>query len=579
MSNVERIFLKKLVTIIGFFLIIISLLSLRSLPINGYIVDIYSILPYSFLISIIICYFIGSTLVFWDKRKIGVLILIFTHLSILLIPFMLGYYSMGRADDMSYIGEYQQITVSGNIGPWNIYPATHIIGSSITLITGIPVNNTSFLIPITFSFLFIFGLILFSKELIQNKLILSIAIPTSFILYLGPYNFLNVPHALFFAMMPLFCYLSVKCVKENSKALSGLLVLLIILIPFTHPFIVFFVFCFTLIYLTPNWLNKRVELAPKVNMYLLLLIASFFSWFLYQGGLLQKFNTRYTQYTEEISVPTYVSTTEKLVKINLDLLDYFKLLNFYYGRYYIPAIIIFISLFIIIKNRNKIDHLLLSKYKYLLILYLSFFVIQIILLLNPIITHQPDRLTNLNFIVIAQVPLFAYSLYIVIFSNLPKKEAIFTTLLIITLIWGISLFGCLDSPNIFKTNVALTNNEVNGMRWFYDYEETEIIGTPFQQISRFGDLFGERGLHTEKIIKLPDHFGYGEEWREFSQINVEKGKKMDIILFEIDELLYQEVPGYKNVGRYTKKDFDWFKNDYSVEKIFDSLNTEIYRSS
>jgi len=40
-------------------------------------------------------------------------------------------------------------------------------------------------------------------------------------------------------------------------------------------------------------------------------------------------------------------------------------------------------------------------------------------------------------------------------------------LLLLTGTWGLGLFGTFDSPHIFRTNAALTYNEVEGMEWFY----------------------------------------------------------------------------------------------------------------
>jgi hypothetical protein len=174
---------------------------------QSYIVDIYSELPLSFFISLIFCYAIGSGVILLSQgsnRKLGIVLLIFTYFTILVIPYMLGYYSMGRWDDMSYIGEYLQISKSGYIAQWDIYPASHIIGAIISIETGLEPHFVSFVIPIVFSFILVVGLFLLCRPFLKDQMLINIAIPSLFILYLGPYNFLNVPHALFFATMPLF---------------------------------------------------------------------------------------------------------------------------------------------------------------------------------------------------------------------------------------------------------------------------------------------------------------------------------------------------------------------------------------
>jgi len=44
----------------------------------------------------------------------------------------------------------------------------------------------------------------------------------------------------------------------------------------------------------------------------------------------------------------------------------------------------------------------------------------------------------------------------------------------------------------------------------------------------------------------------------------------------VDELVYQKVPGYIEVGRYKAEDFQRFRNDNSINKIFDNTDIEIY---
>jgi hypothetical protein len=78
------------------------------------------------------------------------------------------------------------------------------------------------------------------------------------------------------------------------------------------------------------------------------------------------------------------------------------------------------------------------------------------------------------------------------------------------------------------------------------------------------------------LIFIPDHFGYGNDNRSFAEINLKTSEQAYIILLTTDELLYQKVPGYMEVGRYNTQDFYRFRNDNSINKIFDDMNIEIY---
>jgi len=119
--------------------------------------------------------------------------LILNHAAILLIPFMLGYYSMGRADDMSYIGEYVHISKTGAINGWDIYPGSLILGAILSIIPGLAANGAAFVMPVIFSFIFICGLCLCCRFFLKEEKLANIAVLSSFIFYLGPYNFSQRP--------------------------------------------------------------------------------------------------------------------------------------------------------------------------------------------------------------------------------------------------------------------------------------------------------------------------------------------------------------------------------------------------
>lgn len=571
-----------LLAIVCFILLIRNLFLLKFVQPVGYVVDIYSMFSLSFYFGLMFCYLVATFLVLNGKKTLGTLILCLNHFEILIIPYMLGYYSMGRADDMSYIGEYLQIATSGNFASWDIYPASHIIGASISLISNFEAHSTSFIVPIVFSFMFIVGIYLFSRELFPDSCINSLVLVSSFILYLGTYNFLNVPHALFFALMPLYlCYFYRYILRYNNISLSIIFVLMTLLIPFTHPFIVFFVFVFLLfhmvikIFLTPI---MEVLCIPKIRtVSFLLLASSFICWYIYNNTIMRNFRRRYFSFIEKITEPVYHETTSKLAKINFDIYDYMQLFSLFYGRYLFPTLIIFISIIYIYFNKNVIKIYSFRNYLYVIWLYIFSSIVQFILLFNPIISHQSDRIMNLNFVLYAQVPLFACALYLLFLKKSQSYSRIILVCGILLFVWSFSLFGSFSSPNVYKINVALTQNEVSGMNWFHEVRDDFVFIVPISQTDRFHDLQGD--FQNEDIIyRPPDHFGYSNNSSNFANINLYENQKLNIIIFTIDELLYQEVPGYKFVGRYTKEDFIRFRNDASVNKIYDSINIEIFRS-
>ncbi|WP_148208130.1 hypothetical protein [Methanosphaerula palustris] len=575
---------RKILLIAGFCLIIFNIKLLYYQQPPGYVVDIYSVLPLYFYGASILCFFFASFALFSKQdivKELGILLLIINHAVILMIPYMLGYYSMGRADDISYIGEYVHISQTGSIQGWDIYPAAPILGAALKTLTGLPVNYISFIMPILFSFIFIGGLYLCCHFFLKERIILNIAIIASFILYLGPYNFLNTPHAMFFAYMPLYIFVLSRFIQNSTFENALLIFIPTILVPFMHPFIVFFISYLLLVLIVVGGQLNRIF--PGNYRYasrpLLVLVIGFLSWFIYSQSLLGNFAQHYQSFIENSIEPVLFETTDKLSQINVDIFKIVKLLFVYYSRYFIPLLIIILGFAYLYVNRDKMSDRLKKSMFFFAFFYIVFLFAEVILFLNPFVAHQPDRITNLNFMVYAQVPLCALSLYVLSQKIHSINRRTILLVLLLTGIWSLSLFGVFNSPNIFKANDGLTYNEVEGMTWFYESKEYVNTIVPMSQIERFRDLFDEKkGL--DKNIAMPeisDHFGYqSSDNSTFVDLNLKQGQQSNVVLLTIDELLYQKVPGYMEVGRFNADDFIRLREDPSINLVYQNKNIEIY---
>jgi hypothetical protein len=308
---------------------------------------------------------------------------------------------------------------------------------------------------------------------------------------------------------------------------------------------------------------------------LILLFTAYISWFIYQGSLLPNLVRRVDYYFRQVGRETVISSaTIKLTENPFEIYDYLKLSLFFYGRFILPTLII-LACFVYIWYNKKYNYL--SKYWYLIFIYILFFFIQVILIFNPVVVHHPDRILNLNFIVYAQIPLFSLSLYILFFKNSKSFRTIITLCIILSSIWTVSLFGAFDSPNVYRPNVALTHNEVQGMKWFSDMKGDYPIGMVLEQTGRYPDIFGfER---SEWIVApIPFHLGYDLDISTFDEIyfrsSINDYNKGYVALTTRSRLLYTEMP--KKRPLFTNDDFIKFEKDTSVAKIYDSMDIKIY---
>lgn len=566
---------------IAFILLSFNIIQLASQKPIGYVTDIYSILPATLIPSLILCFFIASLAVIlrigWT-RVVGIALLSLVLLVILVIPYSLGYHSMGRADDMSYIGEYVHIVRTGHVASWDIYPASPIIGSTISVLTGIEANIVSFIIPVVFTSLFVVGLYIFGRLFFNNRQYDDILLISSFILYLGPYNFLNVPHALFFAFLPIFLLITFRYVQSRNRSYSIMMVGLSLLIPITHPFIFLFVFIlFSALLVLRPIVQKFVDGdIGRLKMPILIQLVLFLAWFISSDALIERLYWRLRSFFMDTSTDALSVTTNKFTSAALDP---YSLLNFiitYYGRYIIPTVFIFVFLMICYKRIDKNSDTKRSL-QVLLTLYLIALAVEIILFVNPIVSHQIDRLSNLLFIAYFQVPLFAFSLLYLYRIATDYRKIInlrkIIVIIVVLVTFGLSLLGTFDSPNINRPSVALTYNEVEGMKWIYENRDGHYTNSPISQTGRFHALLDDDDYDTR--IRIPDHFGYNVTSNRFTDIVTNYRGPSYIVIFTTDMTLYEEVPAYKSVGRYSYEDYDKFLKDDSVNRIYSGLNIEI----
>jgi hypothetical protein len=134
----------------------------------------------------------------------------------------------------------------------------------------------------------------------------------------------------------------------------------------------------------------------------------------------------------------------RLLETDGGIFEFVHLFNLYYGKYYIPFIFIVINSIIIWQNRKRFCQHLIHRYPRFLILYISTFFMELVLLLNPFIPYPPDRFANLSFIIFAQIPLLGYSLYIV-FLRKGSILGLGSAVLVLCILWILGFFTCFSS--------------------------------------------------------------------------------------------------------------------------------------
>lgn len=575
-NNMNLMYLLAIVPSVGLLYLFIVLQNL--IP-HGYEIDIYAQLPSYFWIILIFNYFCSCILLLQKNRFLknaGIYYFLANFLAVFLIIPELGYYVYGSDDEISHIGNIRNILSAGFIDTQNIYPSTHILYSIISKITGLEPNYTCFVLSAYFSLLFIIGIITLSRKILNfGSSVHYILIPSAFIFYLGHFHFSNVPNYISFTLLPIILFSMFFYLTKKTYQTTILLIIFLLSLPFLHPFIwLFIVFLICCVFIYANIYSH-----PTINVQslFLLCICSFGMWAI-NGYILDIFGKNISLFAMGSIDSVGVEAAAKFSKINLNWYELFEFLLFYSGRYSIPLLIISIFVLAVLSKKYVFSSQQFTQIKYLIITLIIFSTFQLFFVFNPVISHSPDRISNLNYAVFVLVPLFAISLNYLCKYNSHWKYILKITF-ILTFVFSLSVYGAFYSPLIKHANIATTNNEVEGMAWLFESKNEYPIYDISGSIGmRYSTLFNSPAEHRNRLGKdilwssignVPDHFGY-DKYHDYT------GDEQYIVINTRTELLYQTV--YKEVGRFNENDFIKFDNDSNISKVYDSLNIKHYMS-
>jgi len=471
-----------LITSVSLLLLVYSLFVLREIQPEGYAVDIYEQLPFHFYLVLLFCY-LSSCFVLLAFRKISaVFSLILVHIIILIVPYMLGYASVGRGTEFSYPALAENAGVFSGLSAFsNLSPTGPLLISVLSLASGMKAQALAYFLPVFFSIIFIAGMFLFYRGFMSREKLVTVTFLSSVIPYFGHFQVSTVPYYLSFCLIPVYLLLLWNAISDkNRKASIVCLLFMMPLLPLAHPFIFTYLVCFALLLtfagkaLQSGVLKKILSLknlaqdplsSSSGKIIPLFIFVSFTS-----GGFL--LCAKYASVFFGIFLPALTLRIETMVNAGFatipsmepGIFEFVHLFNLYYGKYYIPLIFIAINTVIVWQNRKRFCHHFVRRYPRFLFLYIVSFFLELGFLLNPFIPYPPDRFVNLSFIIFAQIPLLGYSLYIVLLRK-GYTPGLIATILALGLLWTLGFFSCFSSPYAGGISEAVAQNEVEGMNW------------------------------------------------------------------------------------------------------------------
>jgi len=584
-----------LITSISLLLLVYSLFILRGIQPEGYAVDIYEQLPFHFYLTLLLCYVSACVLLLAYRKMSAVLILFLVHTTVLITPHMLGYVSIGRGEEFSYLGLAGQGSFCNLSGFSNLSPTGPLLVSALAQISGLETSALSYFLPVFFSIIFITGMFLFYRLFMSREKLVLTAFLSSLIPYFGHFQTSAVPYYLCFCLIPLYLLVLRSVISDKNRAMAVCLLFMIPLIPLAHPFIFAYLACFSLSLAFSSKMPKLEFLRKILSSNSLFSDASHPSGkkmpiFIFLSLILVGFLlcAKYTLQFFDISISNLILRTKMLMSAGFStfpstengFFEFVHLLNLYYGKYYIPLIFILINSVIVWQNRKRFCQHFVRRYPRFLVLYIVTFFLELAFLLNPFIPYPPDKFANLSFIIFAQIPLLGYSLYI-IFLRKGYTLGLGSAVLVLCLLWTLGFFTCFSSPYTGGVSEAISENEADGIQWLsgvreaYPYvmsctDKYEIITQP--EIPSSNVSRTELDDVSQKLLYTSKNYSEGGT-------SVEKAAENET--FYIAETTYSEALRAKEQGSNktsVSTGGSTLKSQaaYPVYKIYDSLNIKIY---
>ncbi len=590
-----------LISVFSLLLLVYNLFVLREIQPEGYVVNIYEQLPFHFYLILLLCYLSSCFLLLAYKRINAVFTLILVHIIVLIIPYMLGYASVGRGDEFSYlvlVGNTGIFGSSGLSALSDLSPTGPLLVSALALVSGMKTQALSYFLPVFFSILFITGMFLFYRGFMSREKLVSITFLSSVIPYFGHFQVSTVPYYLTFCLVPIYLLLLWNTISDkNKKMMVVCLLFMVPLLPLAHPFIFTYLVCFALLLtfagkaMQSGLLRKIVSFKDLAQDFLSSSSGRIVPLFILLSFTLGSFLlcAKYAAGFFDIFLPVLAWRIETLTSegfatipsMDPGIFEFMHLFNLYYGKYYIPLIFVVINTVIVWQNRKRFCHHFVRRYPRFLFLYIASFFLELVFLLNPFIPYPPDRFANLSFIIFAQIPLLGYSLYIVLLRK-GYTTGLGATILVLGLLWTLGFFSCFSSPYAGGISEAIAQNEVEGIQWLVGAKKTadpyfmssgEKVGYTYSGNSADSpgqyDAFPEESTISRSApANCPEDVNFLNNYdatngpfylvvTTFSEVNLEKSGS--------------------NMGCSPAGNSSETQDNMPLYKIYDSLNIKIYR--
>jgi len=575
--------------IMPFFIIISIIVYTYYHPAVNYELSIYENMPLSVWFFLIFNNLAGLVLIFYqigknDSKKwiwiSGLLILLLNRLTLQWLPFIRGYYTF-HGDHMTHLGIIREIIFSGHVSSENFYPVTHILISSIILISNSPLVDVANYSTALISILGVILIYVLSKPVLDDQNARIIALTSAIVILFDGYSLYLMPNGWSIFLIPIVFYLFFRDRISNNVNYKITLLIVIIMYPFFHLLTAvyliaaFFIVGFAQYYICyiqkSEFILTEKRNAIPINLISVLFIA-FFMWIISFRLFSQNIRFIYLAITTGNDPSRYLDLVNMgISKLALSMTDFFWYIFKLMGH---DLILFSISAFSFIYFINSKDYRKTGNFPLLALFAVSGF--GFFLYLGRIFGLVPGLGAIGGERFISYVGLFVPIFVGYWDSRMLYKKKLFRYTLCVFVIFLasiISIFAFFPSPNLYVPSPHVTYKDVSSFDWTFAKIDgntsnlLSIISSP----SRFSDLIlGASRTQISPYQQTQDHFGY----RDSDLVGKSVSANTYLILNQIDKIVYSTV--WRNVGRFYANDFMRLYNDYSISKLYTNGGDDVW---
>lgn len=600
----QRVNIDKLLATVAFTFIVAALFVIATTPLaTGYEISIYAAYPPYFWFFIIVAIACGIVILvhqaFAEKPSrwwiAGFSAILFTNLIILLLPIARGYVTLGRGDVLSHIGMTKDILLTGHFplareAAANPYPAIHILGANLSLVTGLTPELIAELFPGFFTLFYMVSIYLLSREVASYRGQVLLITAFGSLLLFKHANLMLAPSVQCYYLLPFTLFLLYRArASAQRSAFSFLLILVLLLIPFLHPGegSIFFMVTFLCLDLS-LWLYRTVKRSQSQTVVgashtqtigalnpSLILFVTWFAWFSYSYIFAGTIRSVWNWVVHEAGTTTAMEYADMLAKAGLSLSEFAHLFFNTWGHAAIYGLVAaVISTLVWKKFLSPRDTTEANQFTFSF-LFIVFGILLFVAFFSEFIWVEYNR--EIIYVIFAATVLNGLGLY-ALFRNRHKKIGMIFTVLLLIATATIGIFNTFPSPMVREGNSQVTRMEMTGMDWFFTHQDNSLLidENGVSQARFSGALYGvtRPSPNIRYSAPPPDHFNYSEN----DMYGQSYAQDTYFVESELSRIVYPEIfPEYEHLWRFTPADFQRLDNhDFSVSRIYSNGGFWVY---